>query len=89
MMTKHILTALLFTIPNIFALYGPNSGVVDLTPSNFAALVQNGGNGGGIWIVEFFVPQCGPCQQLVPEYQKAALALKGIINVGAVNCDQV
>jgi protein disulfide-isomerase A6 len=85
-MTKHILITLLFSLSNVFALYGPSSGVVELTPSDFEDRVTGGDS---IWIVEFFAPWCGHCQQLVPEYEKAATSLRGIINVGAVDCDQV
>ena len=56
-------------------MYSPSSGVVDLTPNNFDSKVINGD---GIWIVEFYAPWCGHCQQLKPEYEKAALALKVI-----------
>ena len=55
------------------ALYPTSSDVVELTPSNFNKLVVNSDE---IWVVEFFAPWCGHCQSLVPEYTKAASALK-------------
>ena len=66
-------------------MYSSNSGVIDLNPSNFQKEVLNSDS---IWIVEFYAPWCGHCQQLVPEYQKAAKALKGVVKVGAVNADE-
>lgn len=56
-----------------YALYDSSSAVVDLTPSNFDKLVTNSDD---VWIVEFYAPWCGHCKNLVPEYQKAAKALK-------------
>lgn len=44
-----------------------------MTPSNFDRLVLDSDH---IWIIEFYAPWCGHCQQLVPEYGKAATALK-------------
>lgn len=67
------------------ALYPAKSDVVELTPSNFDRLVINGDE---VWIVEFYAPWCGHCQQLVPEYSKAASALRGAVKVGAVDADQ-
>lgn len=61
------------------ALYSPSSDVVDLNPNNFDRLVINSDE---VWIVEFFAPWCGHCQQLVPEYQKAAKALK--VSIGTL-----
>lgn len=68
-----------------YALYPSSSDVVDLNPANFDRLVIQSDS---VWIVEFFAPWCGHCQQLVPEYSKAATALKGVIKVGAVNVDE-
>lgn len=67
------------------SLYSSGSGVIDLTPSNFQKEVINSDE---VWIVEFFAPWCGHCKNLVPEYQKAAKALKGVVKVGAVNADE-
>lgn len=54
-------------------MYNSNSAVIDLRPNNFDNLVLNSDH---IWVVEFYAPWCGHCQQLMPEYDKAATALK-------------
>jgi thiol-disulfide isomerase/thioredoxin len=56
-----------------YALYPSSSEVVDLNPANFDRLVTQSD---AVWIVEFYAPWCGHCQQFVPEYSKAATALK-------------
>ncbi|CAG9855345.1 unnamed protein product [Phyllotreta striolata] len=66
------------------ALYPSSGNVVELTPNNFDKLVIKSDE---IWVVEFFAPWCGHCQSLVPEYTKAANALKGVVKVGAANVD--
>lgn len=65
--------------------YSKSSGVVELNSGNFDHRVKDSD---GIWIVEFYAPWCGHCQQLSPEYMKAAKALKGIVNVAGINCDE-
>lgn len=67
------------------AFYSSGDGVVDLTPSNFDKEVTNSD---ALWIVEFYAPWCGHCQQLTPEWKKAAKALQGVVKVGAVNADE-
>lgn len=59
-------------ISQTLALY-QSTDVIELTQSNFEKLVLKSDE---IWIVEFYAPWCGHCQQLVPEYKKAAAALK-------------
>lgn len=65
-------------------LYNSNSAVVILTESNFTEKVINSNE---LWLVEFFAPWCGHCKSLAPEWEKAARALKGIVNVGALDAD--
>ena len=67
------------------AFYTANSGVHVLTDQNFNSEVVKSDD---IWIVEFFAPWCGHGQQLKPEWEKAAKALKGIVKVGAIDLDQ-
>jgi protein disulfide-isomerase A6 len=38
--------------------------------------------------LQFYAPWCGHCQQLKPAWEQAAKALKGIVNVAAVDCDE-
>lgn len=74
MFTQTIFSALIFLITqSCWAMYPSSSSVIELTPSNFDKLVLRSDD---IWIVEFFAPWCGHCQALVPEYTKAASALK-------------
>nr|XP_031830578.1 protein disulfide-isomerase A6 homolog [Nomia melanderi] len=79
------LLGILILITGAHSLYHSNSDVVNVDSSNFDNLVLNSDN---IWVVEFYAPWCGHCQQLTPEYNKAATALKGIVKFGAVNADK-
>ncbi|KAJ8749297.1 hypothetical protein K2173_018779 [Erythroxylum novogranatense] len=67
-----------------FALYGPSSPVLQLTPSNFKSKVLNSN---GVVLVEFFAPWCGHCQALTPTWEKAATVLKGVATVAALDAD--
>ncbi|XP_072377312.1 protein disulfide-isomerase A6 homolog [Diabrotica undecimpunctata] len=67
------------------ALYSDHKKVIELTPNNFEKLVVKSDE---VWVVEFYAPWCGYCQDLVPEYSKAAFILKGVAKVGAVNADK-
>lgn len=68
-------SGILLLVAGANSMYASNSAVVDLRPNNFDNLVLNSDH---IWVVEFYAPWCGHCQQLMPEYDKAAVALKVI-----------
>ncbi|EFJ45579.1 hypothetical protein VOLCADRAFT_105867 [Volvox carteri f. nagariensis] len=70
-------------IVNANAFYSPNGPVVELTASNLKSKVKSA----GIVLTEFYAPWCGHCQSLKPAWEQAAKALKGIVAVGAVDCD--
>ncbi|CEP02695.1 unnamed protein product (mitochondrion) [Plasmodiophora brassicae] len=55
---------------------------VELTDNNFSDRVLKSN---AIWLVEFYAPWCGHCQQLAPKWQKAANSLKGVVRFGAVD----
>jgi protein disulfide-isomerase A6 len=64
--------------------YGKDSGVIELTKSNFAETVFGSEH---VWLVEFYAPWCGHCKRLAPEWEKLAKSMKGIVKVAAVNGD--
>lgn len=66
-------------------MYSASDDVVTLTAANFQKEVVQSDS---LWLVEFYAPWCGHCQKLTPDWKKAATALKGIVKLGAVDCDQ-
>ena len=79
----------LLVLGSTLQLYGSGSKVIQLTADDFKQKVLNSP---GLWLVEFYgilefiiAPWCGHCKNLVPEWEKAAKGLEGIVNVAAVD----
>lgn len=67
------------------AMYNAKGDVVQVTDKTFNAEVMKHP---GVVIVEFYAPWCGHCKSLVPEYEKAAGILAGVVKVVAVDATQ-
>ncbi|KFB40745.1 disulfide-isomerase A6 [Anopheles sinensis] len=67
------------------AFYSPSDDVIKLTGANFETAVLDSEK---VWVVQFYATWCRYSQDLAPEYRRVATALKGVINVGAVNCEE-
>ncbi|XP_071043660.1 dnaJ homolog subfamily C member 10 isoform X1 [Parasteatoda tepidariorum] len=61
--------------------------IVSLSPQLFNDLVRSK-RMNEIWVIDFYAPWCGPCQQLAPQWQKLAKMLKSLsfVHIGDVNC---
>lgn len=63
----------------------PNQGIsVPLTAESFQKFVTKTRNP---WFIKFYVPWCTHCQALAPNWHQMAKEMKGILNVGEVNCE--
>lgn len=82
-MFRYIIIALL--IASSSALYPTDSKVKLLTRNNFDKKVTQSER---VWLIEFFAPWCGHCQNFALEYEKVAMALRGVARVGAINADE-
>ncbi|GAB6029749.1 hypothetical protein CHUAL_005464 [Chamberlinius hualienensis] len=60
--------------------------VISLTYSSFKKLVE-GRSPSETWVIDFFAPWCGPCQQLSPQYRKLSKMLSSLQNLHIAQVD--
>uniref|UniRef100_A0A158R4Y1 DnaJ homolog subfamily C member 10 n=1 Tax=Syphacia muris TaxID=451379 RepID=A0A158R4Y1_9BILA len=66
-----------------------NPRVKELTPQDFEEKINSRAEG-VTWLVDYFAPWCGPCQQLAPEFRKLAREVTKVsknVFFGTVDCD--
>ncbi|KAF2435741.1 thioredoxin-domain-containing protein [Tothia fuscella] len=73
-----------FSLPVNAGLYPKSSAVLSVDAKSYDRLIAKSNHTS---IVEFYAPWCGHCKNLQPAYEKAAINLKGLANVAAVDCD--
>lgn len=56
---------MMMTVILSFLRYLPQVSV-DLTPQSFTEKVLNGKDH---WVIDFYAPWCGPCQNFAPEFE--------------------
>lgn len=73
---------MLLTFDYASSIYSPSDNIVELTAKKFKQTVLSDRK---FWAIEFYIPGCKYCIQLVPEYKKLAKMpnIKGHIKVGA------
>ncbi|KTW29291.1 hypothetical protein T552_01246 [Pneumocystis carinii B80] len=63
----------------------PNGQSIDLIPQNFVQLVTKGNSG---WFIKYHLPYCPHCKIMKADWDKFALLMKGLLNVGEVDCSK-
>uniref|UniRef100_UPI00398EEA9F dnaJ homolog subfamily C member 10 isoform X2 n=1 Tax=Pristiophorus japonicus TaxID=55135 RepID=UPI00398EEA9F len=56
---------------------------IELTSEDFANQVLKGKDH---WVIDFYAPWCGPCQNFAPEFELLAKSFKGTVKAGKMDC---
>ena len=84
MIKKAVIFLSLILLGESQSIFSPDSEVITLDSQTFEKKVLNSND---IWLILFYNQENRELKYLKPEYEKAALAMKGIFNLGAVNAE--
>ncbi|KAI9334294.1 hypothetical protein BDR26DRAFT_570924 [Obelidium mucronatum] len=59
----------------------PSGKSVEITSKNIESLLDQ-----SAWFIKFYSPYCGHCKMFAPMWIEVATELKGVVNVGEVDC---
>ncbi|KAK2759454.1 hypothetical protein FQN54_002932 [Arachnomyces sp. PD_36] len=62
----------------------PQGTSIPLTAESFQRLVTTTRDP---WFIKFYAPWCSHCQALAPNWRQMAKDMKGVLNIGEVNCE--
>jgi len=66
-----------------FGIYDDDKEIITLDTNDFQRSVLESHD---LWFINFYSPRCSHCHDLAPVWRKVAKELKGIVRIGAVNC---
>ncbi|KAG8198254.1 hypothetical protein JTE90_021511 [Oedothorax gibbosus] len=68
-----------------FGIYDDDPEIITLNKNDFVQSVLETSD---YWFVNFYSPQCSHCHHLAPAWRELARKLEGVIQIGAVNCEE-
>ncbi|XP_054721124.1 dnaJ homolog subfamily C member 10-like [Uloborus diversus] len=68
-----------------FGIYDDDPEIITFSRNDFHQSVLDSSD---IWFINFYSPQCSHCHHLAPAWRELARELKGVIRIGAVNCEE-
>ena len=78
---KPLLALFLLLLTTVNSFYSSESPVIHLTDDNFDDIVSLSDD---MVFVQFYSSYVTECEQIVPEFEKTATVLKGIVKVAAI-----